>query len=119
MNKKREKKILSLNDIKAVSFKPARFREGYLADEVDAFIDDVIHTLQSKVFDGKEQMDKNIKALQEEIKKKNKTIESFRNIFIPLSEMVDSYLDPRETGMFKSAPKLLQQHIKLGLGEEL
>ncbi|MDR2799605.1 MAG: DivIVA domain-containing protein [Bifidobacteriaceae bacterium] len=36
--------ILTLEDIKNVEFRPARLKEGYLADEVDKFIDDVIET---------------------------------------------------------------------------
>ncbi|MDR2748583.1 MAG: DivIVA domain-containing protein [Bifidobacteriaceae bacterium] len=36
--------VLTLEDIKNVEFRPARLKEGYLADEVDKFIDDVIET---------------------------------------------------------------------------
>ncbi|MDR3128064.1 MAG: DivIVA domain-containing protein [Bifidobacteriaceae bacterium] len=39
--------ILTLEDIKNVEFRPARLKEGYLADEVDKFIDDVIETFSS------------------------------------------------------------------------
>ncbi|MDR3116410.1 MAG: DivIVA domain-containing protein [Bifidobacteriaceae bacterium] len=119
IDKKRIKKILSLKDVKEVAFRPARFREGYLASEVDAFVDDIVHTLSSKVFDGKEQMDKTIKLLQKTIKEKDNIITAFKEAFIPVSEIVDSHLEPKETGMYKSAPRILQQHIKLGLGEEL
>ncbi|MDR3151898.1 MAG: DivIVA domain-containing protein [Bifidobacteriaceae bacterium] len=40
--------ILTLDDIKNVEFRPARLKEGYLADEVDKFIDDVIETFAAK-----------------------------------------------------------------------
>ncbi|MDR3116920.1 MAG: DivIVA domain-containing protein [Bifidobacteriaceae bacterium] len=86
--------VLTLDDIKNVEFRPARLKEGYLADEVDKFIDDVIETFSAKAPEAQSsetkessisdsastdekvaQLEKELKLAKEELETSNQTKE--------------------------------------------